>query len=487
MCNLNKKAREVFACDTGAEIYGRIITTVEKHNMKEHVNKGVLLGFSGGADSVMLLLFLLEYRRRSNEEFKILCVHVNHKIRGEEADRDEAFSRDTVASSNAEYVSVTVDVPALAQSEGLGTEEAARNARYSAFRNIISGRNDISCIAVAHNSTDNAETVIFNMLRGSGLSGLCGIKPVRDEIVRPLISVSKREIVSLLDRFGISYVTDSTNLSSLYSRNYIRNEILPLFSRITPDPEAAISRMTENLLMDLSHLNEEAATFVNDYEKHGYLSSNILSELSPSVFARIISALTFKACGVYPEEKHISSIRSLLNDKNNFTFSMPGKCNFSCERGKCVFIEKKHENTYRSVIFPLNSGENKINGTNLVVYVGDVEDSLIKVYKFSIKAQISSAIIDNGIFLRFKNDGDSYRYSGITHKLKKVFNDRNIPPRERDFIPIIADEEGILWVPGLSVRDGAAEKNTEKNTTVTLCYDKETEEKITMYTALNRV
>ena len=139
------------------------------------------------------------------------------------------------------------------------------------------------------------------------------------------------------------------------------------------------------------------------------------------------------------------------------------------------------------MIFPLTTGENKISGTNLTVYIGNVEETLINVYSFSIKTSISSDIIDNGIFLRVKNDGDSYKYSGITHKLKKVFNDRNIPPRERDYIPILADSEGILWVPGLQRRDNSFESDTSKNVSVTFCYEKESDEKITMYTALNRV
>ena len=486
MYSLNKKAEEFFFSEIGAPIYEAILSTIDKYGMAEYIDKGVLLGFSGGADSVMLLLFLLEYRRRAEKNFPILCVHVNHRIRGDEAMRDELFSKETVEDSDAEFISVSLDVPKMAKDSGIGIEEAARNARYSVFREIINGRNDISCVAVAHNATDNLETVIFNMLRGAGLSGVCGIKPVRENIVRPLICVSKKDIVVALDAFGIPYVTDSTNLSSQYSRNYIRNEILPLFSRITPNPEASVSRMSENLLMDLSHLNDEASLYVEDYDRRGYIPASVLAHLSPSVFARVISALTFRISGVYPEEKHVSAIRTLIK-KDNFTFSLPGKYNLSCQRGKCKFIEKSNENAYKSLIFPLNFGENKISGTNLVVYIGDVKESLINVYSFSIKTQISFDIINKGIFLRFRRDGDSYRYSGITHKLKKVFNDRGIPPRERDYIPILADDSGIIWIPGLSVKDGAVGKDAQKNVTVTFCYEDETNEKITMYTALNRV
>ena len=486
MFKLNKQAEEIFKTDIGAPIYNQILLTMQKHGMEEQINKGVLIGFSGGADSVTLLLFLLEYQRRTGDDFKIMCVHVNHNIRGDEAKRDEDFSRSVVSASSAEFDSVSVDVPSIAKEKGLGLEEAARNVRYSIFNDIITSREDISCIAVAHNATDNVETVIFNMLRGSGLSGICGIKPVRDNIVRPLLSISKGDILSLLDDFDIKYVTDSTNLSCEYSRNYIRNEILPLFKRISPNPEAAISRMTENLLSDFEYIDSVAEITVNKYFSQGYIAEDDLMSLPHAIFARVISTLSYKLGCVHPEEKHITAIRQLLG-KNNFAFSLPGKHSLVCQRGKCVFIKKTAENTFKSMIFPLTAGENKISGTNLTVYIGNVEETLINVYSFSIKTSISSDIIDNGIFLRVKNDGDSYKYSGITHKLKKVFNDRNIPPRERDYIPILADSEGILWVPGLQRRDNSFESDTSKNVSVTFCYEKESDEKITMYTALNRV
>ena len=486
MFRLNKIAEEIFNTELGAQIYNQILCTMQKHGMEKSINDGVLLGFSGGADSVTLLLFLLEYQRRSGKDFKILCVHVNHNIRGEEATRDENFSRDLIADSNAEFALVSVDIPAIAKKNGLGLEEAARNARYSAFSEIISSREDISHIAVAHNATDNVETVIFNMLRGSGISGICGIKPVRDNIIRPLLSVSKADIVTLLDSFDVPYVTDSTNLTSDYSRNYIRNEILPLFKRITPNPEAAISRMTDNLLSDFEYIDSVAQSTVTKYSSDGYLTTEELSSLPSAVFARVISTLAYKVNGIYPEEKHITAIREILH-KNSFAFSLPGRYNFVSQRGKCVFTEKTPGNAFKSMIFPLTTGENKIDGTNLTVYIGDVDETLINVYSFSIKTAISSAIIDSGVFLRVKNDGDSYKYSGMTHKLKKVFNDRNIPPCEREYIPILVDEQGILWVPGLQKRDDSSDSDTTKNVSVIFCYDERSDEKITMYTALNRV
>lgn len=474
----------MFSSKQGREVYDRILATVESENMSEMLDRGVLVGFSGGADSVLLLCFLQEYKRRYNKDFPILAVHVNHGIRGDEAERDEAFSLSFASDLGIEAKSVTADVPSISAKLGIGIEEAARNVRYSFFNDIIRGRNDIFTIAVAHNATDNAETVIMNILRGSGLSGASGIKPTRDNIVRPLIKVAKGDIVSLLEAGGIPYVTDSTNASIDYSRNYVRNEILPLFERLSSDPEASFTKLTDNLREDLDYLNSRADAFICD-NGHDKIKNALLKALHPSIFARVISALAFEFNGEYPEEKHIKAIYRLL-DSDNFRYSLPGKCDFVCERGICTFLSKSNENKLDGQIFSLTKGENKIYGTNLTVYIGEVEKSSLNVYNFSIQVEISSDIIDDSLFIRFKTDGDSYKYHGMTHKLKKVFNDRNIPVSERDLIPVLCDSHGILVVPGMSVRDGAKSDNSINNTPITFAYGYPEGDEVEVFTALLR-
>ena len=151
-----------------------------------------------------------------------------------------------------------------------------------------------------------------------------------------------------------------------------------------------------------------------------------------------------------------------------------------------MFLPKKIENTLLGQIFSLTIGENKISGTNLTVYIGEFDKSSSNVYNFSIQANISSAIIDEGLTLRFKTDGDSYKYSGMTHKLKKVFNDRNIPPIERDYIPIICDKNGIVLVPGMSERDGAKSDISTDNIPITFAYNLPANGETELFTALLR-
>ncbi|MBO5102130.1 MAG: tRNA lysidine(34) synthetase TilS, partial [Clostridia bacterium] len=165
---MDKKILSLFATAPGKDIYSVAVSSIEEYGMEKMIKKGVLVGLSGGADSVMLLCFLIEYRRRT-ADFPILAVHINHSIRGESADRDEAFAKRMCASLGVEFISEKIDVPSIAKENGLGIEECARNVRYQEFQNIIQGRNDIGSISVAHNADDNLETVIFNIFRGTGL------------------------------------------------------------------------------------------------------------------------------------------------------------------------------------------------------------------------------------------------------------------------------------------------------------------------------
>ena len=210
------KTKSIFSSTIiGESVSVAIERAISEHNMLEKIKQGVLVGLSGGADSVMLLIYLVELKKRIGD-FPILAVHINHMIRGEEADRDELFSKKLSKKLGVQFISFKINVPEIAREESISLEEAARNARYLEFQKIINSRNDISYIALAHNATDNMETVLFNVLRGSGSRGAAGIPPVRENIVRPLILVSKKDIVWMLDDAGIEYMTDSTNLLNDY-------------------------------------------------------------------------------------------------------------------------------------------------------------------------------------------------------------------------------------------------------------------------------
>ena len=431
--------------------YESFLSVIQEYGMQDSILQGVLLGFSGGPDSMLLLHLFLKYRKKCN--FPLLAVHVHHGIRGENADRDARFAKQTCDLLGVDFRLVKYDVLALAKESRIGIEEAARNARYSCFNDIIRGRKDISTIALGHNSTDNLETVIFHLLRGCGTGGLAGIAPKRDNVIRPLIHLKKEEILAALNEERIPFVTDETNTDVSYTRNYIRNEILPLFSRLSSSPEVSVRRVCRNLICDNDFLEQQAEQVFSGLQKSGY-SRSILADLHPSIFARVMQrwAATF---GIKLVFEHMDALRKLLSEKSPFSYDLPGGLRFFADVDAC-YLEKREsclagggEKVFKvSPDCPIRL----VRGAFLLSY-GECQNISPNIYNFSINANLASAIIEGDLFLRFRKNGDAYYYGGMTHKLKKIFNDRKLPLRERETLPILCDKKGIVWVPGFGVRD----------------------------------
>ena len=445
--------KDVFSNKHGESIYSGALRAIDDYHMLDRINGGVLIGLSGGADSVMLLLLLLKIKSLVCD-FPLVAVHINHMIRGNEADRDENFSKSLCESLGVEFRSISVNVPKIASEQGISIEEAARNARYSAFFDIIKADQRISTVAVAHNATDNLETVIFNMMRGSGLSGICGIPPVRDNIIRPLIYSSKQQIIAALDAAEIGYVTDSTNADVQYTRNYVRHEIVPRLSALNEDPEAMVTRMCQNLRDDNEYMSREADRIIESNMQESGIPANALTAIPKSLFYRVLLKMVAEKSGVRPEKTHVDAIYDLVLG-GNFSYSLPGKIRFVMENGLC-YIGNDIVEPESSYSVPLKVGVNEIPGYSTVVILSDDKtfENYSNIYKISIQQQIPSDIIDDGLCVRSKKDGDSYVFGGMTRKLKKLFNDRKISPSQRQNIPVISDKNGIVWVPGFKVRDG---------------------------------
>ncbi len=463
MDQIDIKQIEKFFMTSGAKIYEIADKTVKDFSMQKFIHSGVLVGLSGGADSVLLLCFLLEYRRRNSLDFMIACSHVNHGIRGEEADRDEAFCKSLCDKLGVEIIIDRYPIPEIAEHYKMGIEEAARWKRYSTFERIIFGRMDISCVAVAHNMSDNAETVIFNILRGSGARGASGIRPVRDNIIRPLIRISKDDILSYMDSFGIPYVTDRTNLCDDYTRNYIRHEVIPSFARVSDDPEKMITRFADNMRSDDDYINIVADDFISS---HGIIRNSALKSLHQSVYIRVLVKMAERV-GASISYRIAEVIHSLLH-KDNFSYSVIGKASFVCERGECRISRDTTEGF--EFCFDINEGVNDLSPLNAIFILQSSKNdkTYSNVYKNSIQANLSSAIINGSLYLRSKKDGDTVYYGGMTHKIKKLFSDAKIPRSKRGLIPILCDDSGVVWVPGFGVRDDGVPKESRKDVFVTL-------------------
>lgn len=219
-----------------------IHTVIKFIESNQLLNKSdhIIVGLSGGADSVVLLDVLCRLG------YSCIAAHCNFHLRGEESDRDESFARNFAATLNVEFVKIDFDTVSYANKHKVSIEMAARSLRYDWFEEIRKLYN-AQAIAVAHHQDDSVETLLLNLIRGTGVRGMTGIKPHNGYIVRPFLSISRNDIIVYAQKYGLDYITDSTNQSDVYTRNFIRLNVLPLLEQINPSVRQSISRTAEHL------------------------------------------------------------------------------------------------------------------------------------------------------------------------------------------------------------------------------------------------
>ena len=401
----------------------------------------VYTALSGGADSVALHLALKELSKEFGFELK--AVHVNHMIRGDEADRDSKFCLDLCAELKTTLNSISVPVPEYAEEHHLSIEEAAREVRYMCFEQL---EKDMPYkVATAHTLNDSAETVLFNLSRGTGIKGLTGIPPVRSCFIRPLISCTRAEVEEFLEEQAQGYVTDSTNLSDDYTRNKIRHNIIPLMQELHGGFHENLRRMTETLSDDCDYLEKEALKAADCK----------LSEIHPAIRRRVIINL-FKQHTIEINTEKILSAEEIVLNPNG------GKINLSvniyaCAKDGFLKIETIED---RHIFFdetPLKEGENSFICDKKVIIrqnTCEIQDKNGIVNRKFTENLFDYDKIQGELFLRNRRCGDHYQRANrnFTSSLKKLMNEK-YPASERDFIPIITDEKGIIWVEGFGIAD----------------------------------
>lgn len=311
----------------------KVLKTIETYRMLSP-DSAVVIGVSGGADS-MALLHALWSQRKEWPALKVTAAHVNHCLRGEEADRDEEHVRWYCQKEGIPLEVLKIDVRAEAERRKLGLEACGRAVRYEFFQRLAG---ETGVIATAHTLSDLVETVLLHLTRGTGLKGLCGIPPVRENIVRPLIDCSRREIEDYCREHTISYVTDSTNLETEYARNKVRLQVIPALKEINPALEEAVGRMVQGLREDDGCLWEEARELLSQaaLEKGGW-SCSVLSQGKKPVRIRAIRLLQGTS---RPEARHLEEIdRIVWNGRGGV--SVPGELDFHADRGVLKAVPHK--------------------------------------------------------------------------------------------------------------------------------------------------
>ena len=396
----------------------------------------VVCAVSGGADSVALLFAL--YLLREPMNIKLSAAHFNHGLRGDESDRDEAFVRQL-----CDRLEIPLSVGrgnVVAGKKGL--EAAARDARYD-FLKTLDGN-----IATAHTADDNAETVLMHMVRGTGLKGLGGIAPQNGRLIRPMLSVTREDVLAFLKEYNLNYVTDSSNETDQFMRNRLRHHVMPLLRQENP-------KLVENMSAMALRLREDEKVLEELAKVDTIPDVPALRKMPQALRSRYITVF-LKSIGMKePEAAHIALV-------NNLIFSESPSARIVLSNG--VYISRRYDQLVGGVpepeIAPLEltcPADILLEGIGLQIQCTPAKTEVNEPCAFSVLPR-------GRVVLRCRQPGDSIRLSGGTKKLKKILIDRKIPEMERSRIPVIADDEGVLGVYGiganldrLSAEKGAVE------------------------------
>ncbi len=443
---------------------GSALTAVKKYNMLNNGNT-VIVGLSGGADSMALLCFLSEIKDIYGID--IHAVHVNHHIRGEDAEADKAFVEEYCRHESIKCTVFDHDVPSYANENGMTVEEAGRILRYNAFNSIASLYPDPK-IATAHHLNDNTETVLHNILRGSGTTGLVGIHPQRGIFIRPLIETSRTEIEEYLTSKGIPWCTDKTNLDTVYTRNRIRLELLPyLRENFNSSIDSAITRLSALCREDEDFLRCSTVEAFNGTAKFTddgiFVDRLCFSKLHTSIKRRLLRYI-LEQLNIPLKDVHMNhiddGIKFIEQSQSGLHMNISSMYMTSCQSG-VIFSSKCSETSDYS--YKIKCGQS--------VYIPEADKTVIctkadKYVRSGKNTVFISVDSDDAVFeIRNRRNGDRIRPFGLngTKKLKDYFIDNKIDISMRNKIPIIVYNNEVVWITGMCLSENHKISENTKN------------------------
>lgn len=424
------------------DVRAAVLSALEEYGMLRGADR-VVCALSGGADSVCLADVMLSLGPKLG--VRVECAHYNHLLRGEESRRDEDFVRAWCSERGVECHVASGDAAAYARAENLGVEEAARTLRYA----FLEGLGDEGTrIATAHQADDQAETMLLNLVRGSGLKGLGGIPPVRGRVIRPLLAVTRQEILAYLRERRLAYVEDSSNADTSFRRNRLRHEVLPLLRELNPAFSEACGRTARLLREDEALLTGLAEGAVSAEGGDAVLRVQELRAMPGPLEARALR-LALGRFGLQPEEKHIAELRKLAASANpSARIALPGgvEARRAYELLRVGFPPERAAAPERVLPF---GGWTEIPERGLRVFWGEVGEETKIHGKFTTFFFKKAGICGN-MTVRSRREGDELRLPGRPGKsLKKWMIQEKVPAAQRLGVPVFADGAGVLAVPGL--------------------------------------
>ena len=381
----------------------------------------VICALSGGADSVAMLFAL--YLLKEKLDIALEAAHFNHHLRGEESQRDEAFARDFCAR---------YDIPlhvggGQIQPGKKGLEAAARDARY-AFLQSLDGK-----IATAHTVDDNAETVLLHLIRGTGLKGLGGIAPQRGKLIRPMLGVTRQEVEAFLRQWSLPHVEDSSNDTDAFLRNRIRHHVMPLLREENPRIGENLSKMALRLRQDEAYLTQQSSF-------EALPAVHTLRTLPQALRSRALE-IFLKQSGIpEPEDVHIAQAEALVfSDNPSARATFPGGVTITRSYDWLTVVADAVGIPKTPLLCP---GQTE---------AGDYRVTCEPAAEIRNAPNTFTVCPSGTLFLRSRQTGDTLRLPGGSRSLKKLFIDRKIPASQRDLIPVLCDDAGILGVNSIGV------------------------------------
>ena len=412
--------------------------------------KRICVALSGGVDSVALLQYLQEGVKPYG--YFLSAVHIEHGIRGEESLRDMRFVQDLCKARGIELFVFRVDCPARAKTEKISLETAGRKCRYEKFDELIkAGKADY--IALAHHQNDEAETVLFRMSRGASLTGVSGMREVNGYLLRPFLSWKKSEIIEYADRYKLAFCVDKTNFELCATRNKIRLEVLPALENAVPGAVENIARFASFAGEDDEFLYEQSRALLTAVEERRYIVA--FCGAKPLFRRACLTAL--KNLGVEKDYTavHLQDAFELQNAERGAYICLPkGVIAQKTLTGVAFYLEK--DNEVISLEKPKSKpfSEEGFDGGRYEVKVSyAMPDSAQGEWKV---LRIDAGKLPKNACFRFRREGDEIKRFGSGNKsLKKLFNEKKIPVQEREWLPLIAEENGgeVFAVCGVEIAD----------------------------------
>ncbi|MAT58556.1 MAG: tRNA lysidine(34) synthetase TilS [Ignavibacteriae bacterium] len=441
-----------------AKIYETVINFIKKHNLIEN-NSKLLIALSGGPDSVFALHFFHQFKNKYKAE--LIAAHVNHNLRGNDSEQDQIFCEKICSELKIPIFIKSVEVEKFARKNNQSVEEAARNLRYNFFEEI-SNQEKVDYIITAHNSDDNTETILLNLIKGTGLSGLSGIPVKRGKIVRPILSLSKKEIVEFLELNKINFRIDKSNYENDFERNKLRNIVIPEIEKINPSLNSTLRKFSNNISSINIFIQQETEKvfkkFVKKNENQFIVNQKLFQRENVLISSLIIKKLFEDHLKISFTSKDSDKVKNLVSQQKGTTIKLKNSVKVIREDESLIFFTEEKLFT-DEIEIRLNSSQE----------IGNYEISIEEVNEFNENSNFSEIIsgdkTEDIFILRRWKIGDKFIPLGMKNfkKISDFLTDKKVKSSSKKNHLILTNRNEIVYVFGLRIDERyKLTKNTKR-------------------------